>query len=345
MRKRKLAIIVAAILAALFVCACGGKKQTVKFAPETDFKVADVQGGVSITGYLGSGGQVNIPEKIGGKPVVEIGFMAFYEAELTGVTIPDTVVRIDEAAFSNTLLVSVVVPDSVKEMEQAVFMNCTELENITFPANLTEIANNMIQGCEKLTSVEIPDGVTQIGQFAFSGCTGISNITLPDNMRQIHKWTFFNCDDITVTYNGVSYTFNELEDLCNVINGTADTNSAPDVVDSESEEAAELKPEDVFYFSEVDGGVRLDEVADAGYLGVSFGYGSDGVVKIPNEINGETVIEIESGALACCFNVTGFEIPSGVRKIGSRAFWGCDNLEEIDFYMSKITEIEQETFG
>ena len=279
MRKRKLVIIMAAILASLLVCGCGksggGGKQAVEFAPETDFKVADVAGGVSITGYLGDGGQVNIPDTIGGKPVVEIGFMAFYREELTGVTIPDTVVRIDEAAFSNTLLVSVEVPDSVTEMEQAVFMNCTELESITFPANITQIANNMIQGCEKLTSVEIPDGVTQIGQFAFSGCTGISNITLPDNVRQIHKWTFYDCVDITVTYNGVSYTYDELENMCNIINGVTAANPASD---TESGETAELKPEDIFYFSEVDGGVCIDEVADPGYLGVSYGLGSDGVV-------------------------------------------------------------------
>lgn len=199
MRKRKLAIIVAVILASFLVCGCvksGGKGgQAVDFAPETDFKVADAQGGVSITGYLGSGGQVNIPETIGGKPVVEIGFMAFYEAALTGVTIPDTVVRIDEAAFSNTLLVSVVVPDSVTEMEQAVFMNCKELESITFPANLTEIANNTIQGCEKLTSVEIPDGVAQIGEDAFAGC-----------------------EDVFISYQDTIYYYDDLDALYDAIN-------------------------------------------------------------------------------------------------------------------------------
>ena len=252
MKRGKIVIIVAAFLAVFLVCGCGGKgnKRGVTFAPESDFKVEAAEGGVRITGYLGDGGEVHIPDTIGGKPVVEIGFMAFYEAPLTLVTMPDTVVRIDEAAFSNTLLVSVEIPDSVTEMEQAVFMNCKELESITLPANITCIANNLVQGCEKLTSIEIPAGVTQIGQFAFSGCTGIGSMMLPDGVSQIHKWAFYDCEDITVTYQGVSYTFGELEYMYDVINGVTQTGSAPDAdSDPVSEESAELAVEDVFIFS------------------------------------------------------------------------------------------------
>ena len=64
---------------------------------------------ITISGYTGSGDLV-IPDIIDGKRVTEIGGQAFYGSKtITGVTIPDSVTRIENYAFKN----------------------CTNLKNIT----------------------------------------------------------------------------------------------------------------------------------------------------------------------------------------------------------------------
>ncbi|MDR1174226.1 MAG: leucine-rich repeat domain-containing protein [Treponema sp.] len=73
-------------------------------------------GGVEITGYMGPGGNLVIPQKIGRWPVTSIGRGAFFNDQLTSVTIPDSVTSIGEGAFSvygDNPLSSVTLPANV----------------------------------------------------------------------------------------------------------------------------------------------------------------------------------------------------------------------------------------
>src|SRR5205807_177513 len=57
-------------------------------------------GVITITGYNGSGGDVNIPSTLSGLPVTSIGDGAFTSKNsITGVTIPDTVTSIGISSF------------------------------------------------------------------------------------------------------------------------------------------------------------------------------------------------------------------------------------------------------
>jgi hypothetical protein len=81
------------IKAALFLTvftvfsACGKGK-------EGDFEYSTKNGGIIITKYYGSGGDVVIPARINNRPVTTIGKQAFRENQLTSVTIPDRVISI-----------------------------------------------------------------------------------------------------------------------------------------------------------------------------------------------------------------------------------------------------------
>ncbi len=91
-----------------------------------DFRIALCEGGVMITEYIGSGGEVEIPSMIGEQKVVAIGDRAFENAlTLTAVTIPEGVERIGWFAFSGCIkLTSVTLPGSVRSMEYGCFQNC-----------------------------------------------------------------------------------------------------------------------------------------------------------------------------------------------------------------------------
>ncbi|GMO18852.1 MAG: hypothetical protein Pg6A_05510 [Termitinemataceae bacterium] len=109
---------------------------------EADFQTqANDDGSVTIIKYSGWDKDIAIPGKIGGKAVTAIGEDAFKSADLTSVTIPDSVKIIEESAFEDNKLVKVTIGKGVTTIKGGAF------------------ANN------KLTSVIIPDGVDISGSY------------------------------------------------------------------------------------------------------------------------------------------------------------------------------------
>ena len=84
-------------------------------APEEDFTYEITDGKATVTGYNGSGGDVVIPDTLGGSPVTAIGDYAFYgNGGLVSVTIPDTVTSIGYMAFAYCDgLTAVTIPEGV----------------------------------------------------------------------------------------------------------------------------------------------------------------------------------------------------------------------------------------
>jgi hypothetical protein len=129
---------------------------------------------VTITGYTGGYGQVDIPAVINGEPVTTIGYEAFDGAQISGVTIPSSVTSIGYAAFANLLYVS----------------------SVTIPSSVTSIADNAFTSCYSLSSVTISPGVTSIGYEAFSFCPLLS-ITIPSSVTSIGYQAFDYCANLT----------------------------------------------------------------------------------------------------------------------------------------------------
>ncbi|WP_198141986.1 leucine-rich repeat domain-containing protein, partial [Leucobacter komagatae] len=109
----------------------------------------NVSAGATATGYdpaIG-GTTVAIPGTvtINGTPypVTTIGSRAFWDNQLTQVTIPDSVTTIDSQAFRDNQLTQVTIPDSV-----------TTIGDFAFSRN-------------QLAQVRIPDSVTTISGYAF----------------------------------------------------------------------------------------------------------------------------------------------------------------------------------
>lgn len=354
MRKKLLAVLMGTLLLALSVCGCGGEERdsesgrkddsgkkrgseltqndeeelSVPLTPETLFDVTDTEGGVSIVYNDIEGGDINIPAQIGGKTVTEIGGSAFWCTMITSVIIPEEVTKIDKAAFNLTWLEKVVVPEKVTEIGEWAFMRCTRLTSVSILGNVKQIKERTFYGCSVLTDVTLPYSVTEIGDSAFAECRSLKNLTLPDNVISVDRNAFSGCKDITVTYRGTEYSYDELEDLYAALDEAASV-------------APSLPAEDFFNVEEVEGGVSIFYAESS--VGLYFYNGEEGIVRVPEQIGGKTVVEIGSSVFVGSRYIVDLTIPDTVVRIGGSAFNGCEELVHITL-PSGLTELEGSLF-
>jgi hypothetical protein len=161
MKNKKTAVMII-LMTVLAVTAC------VQYDPESDFRIQpfDYVGKVEIYDYLGNKQVVRIPPKIKNQPVTHIMKSSFEEKQLTSVTIPNTVIMIEENAFADNQLTKVTIPNSVNVIGWGAFKN-NQLTNITIPNSVKEIAFYAFDD-NPLTSITIPSNVA-VGRWAFPG--------------------------------------------------------------------------------------------------------------------------------------------------------------------------------
>jgi hypothetical protein len=145
------------------------------YPTQADFTYTVTDGGATITGYSGPGGEVSIPARIAGLPVVRIARFFPYESPsqllVTGVTIPEGVTTIDERAFYETPnLARVTFPSTLQSIGANAFASCSALVDLTFPAALESIAVEAFANCVRLSRVHfLGNAPTSIGFGVFSG--------------------------------------------------------------------------------------------------------------------------------------------------------------------------------
>ena len=152
-------------------------------------------GTVSIDGYKGDDEKVVIPSEMDGKRVTAIGNNSFQFSEITSITIPHGVTKIECCAFASCpSLASINIPDSVTAIGEMAFLGCTSLTSIDIPEGVTVISGVTFAGCTSLMSITIPDSVTKIGDSVFTNCTSLTSINIPDSVTEIGENSFVGCE-------------------------------------------------------------------------------------------------------------------------------------------------------
>lgn len=151
-------------------------------------------------------GLLEIPEKIDGIPVTEIGNAAFYSViEIEEVSIPESVTTIHSNAFEGcTSLKSITIPTGVTKIDNYTFQGCTSLESIDLSGtNVLSIGDFAFYKCQSLVSLSLPEGLVSIGNHTFAKCLSLSSFIAPATLETIDKYAFLGCEGLNNDCGGV----------------------------------------------------------------------------------------------------------------------------------------------
>jgi hypothetical protein len=251
---------------------------------------------ITITGYIGSGGDVTIPDTIDGLPVTSIGDNAFSCCfSLTSIMIPKSVSSIGDEPFEICLDLTAIAVDPQNT-------NYCSVDGVLFNRS----TNTLIQyPAGKAGSCIIPNSVTNLGRGALAYCTCLTAITVNASnavyssvdgvLFNKNQTTLIQCPGgksgsytITNTVINIGYcAFYGCQNLTNV--------TIPDSVTSLD-----------------------DEVFDSCFSLTS--------VTIPDSIS-----TLGYWVFNSCFNLTSVTIPNSVTNIKDWAFSGCTSLTGVYF--------------
>ena len=173
--------------------------------------------------------------------VISIGDSAFSEANITSITIPDSVTHLGSSVFFKcSRLTSVTLSNNLTSIGRSIFYDCTQLKytryqngkyigsttnpylmyvapldkNIfttyTIHKDTVVIAGNAFSGCN-LSHLVIPEGVRVIGPLCFSSCENLESVTIGINVISIEKEAFGKCSNLAnINYCGTEKEWNEI---------------------------------------------------------------------------------------------------------------------------------------
>lgn len=140
-------------------------------------------------------GNITIPSTLDGKTVISLKNESFKGANITGLTIPNTLKSIGYGSFSNCANLSSVNLGQLEKISFDVFKNCPKLTTVTIPKTLISGPTNVggvFTGTTNLTSVIFENGLTQIPDGILRNCTGITKVTIPSSVTKINECAFQN---------------------------------------------------------------------------------------------------------------------------------------------------------
>ena len=268
----------------------------------------------------GFSGDVTIPSKITYNSqvydVTAIGECAFKESSVTSVTLPGSILSIDEQAFYDCRqLVSVSLPESVTSIGRSAFDGCTKLSSAQIPAKVKSIGIQAFANCQSLTSITIPSSTETMGAYAFYDCSGLTSVTIQEGITSIPNNAFYYCTSLpsvtipsSVTSIG-SAAFSGCSSLATI--------NIPSSVTSVGNYAF---GETAWWNNQSDGLV---------YAG-SWAYKYKGTMPDNTQIVlKEGTTGIGDGAFLGCTGLTSITVPSSVTSIDSRTFQNCSGLTTV----------------
>ena len=348
--KNKLLVLLFCLLAFFMFCSAE--------ASDWEWVYTDLEDGtVEITGYKGSEyvHELVIPDKLKEKAVTSIGGTALIHCKaLTSITIPDSIVRIDDNPFCycpklkeikvspdspafalidgvlfNKQEKSLVayplaltksnyaVPNGILKIGNSAFSSSKYLTSITIPETVTEIGNYSFSTCEGLTDITLSGQITHIGDSAFDGCKSLAQVGLPDSLVSIGDYAFSDCSSLSVI---------------RIPDGVTDIGENPILNCSCEISVSDANP----FFRVTDG--------------VLFGQADNRLICYPQCLDAEHydipmgTLKIEKWAFYGVSSLKSITVPDSMTVISQGAFYAFNSLTEI-ILPDSLTLIEEDAFS
>lgn len=297
-------------------------------------------------------------------------FVFAYCSSLKKIIIPDTVEKIDISAFRMcTNVTEIKIPGTVKEASEFALFGCDKVITAELPISMVTLANlqrsddletlvivddgstelpdkDALNEKKKLKKVVFPDSLTSIPRAFCRSISALEEVKLPANLKIISNASFSKCTNLktidlpdTVTEIG-AFAFADCTSLKDF--------TIPDGIKSIGEEAfynsgitSLVVPESVetidkLAFSHM---ANLTNATFPAGCGITF---SDCKNLKTAKITGNPTV-IDNYMFYECSQLTDFEIPGSVKKIGYAAFYNTALKEAV--IPASVTEIDDWAFG
>ena len=269
------------------------------------------------------------------------------------IVVPSThnglpVTRVKKEGFRLTKIESITLPDSIVEIEESAFAECYDLTEVSLGKGVTTIGDSAFSDSRDIEEIIIPDSTLTIGNYAFASCWA-SFPSLGKNVKYIGDGAFYDCRDIVnaailpegLTYLGSwAFAFTRIRMAYIPMSVTyigigafSDNHLLEHIsVDTENENYASIggvlydkAQNEVLCFPSAKSPVSIREgvsyIGDASYYKCSY---SGENLTIP-----ESVIRIGELAFAGNYDLKTLTLGSNVVTMGAGAFSECNNLEEV----------------
>ncbi len=226
-------------------------------------------------------------------------YIASNTPNLKTIVVKEGTKTINKNAFSKTGAVEIKLPESIEDIKTAAFSKASNLKGIKISDKITIIKDNTFYKCSKLETIEIGKSVLSIGEAAFKGCKALKEVVIPNNVTSIGYQAFekAGCEKVTI---GNSVTMIDYWAFSNC--DKLKTISIGEKVNFVAENA----------FADCDALTSIVVDKNNSLYSTKEGCLFDKA--------GTTLITVPAGKTGV------FEIPSGVNKIETTAFYGCGKI-------------------
>ena len=124
--------------------------------------------------------------------------LGVYDNTITAIVIPYGIESIGDCAFNKcNLLRDVVLPQTVKRIERCAFSGCKYLRSVKMSPHLKVIEEYAFHNCEFLEDIIIPPSVEIIEDGAFEWCSSLKSIKIPGSVKTLEGFSTFSvCTDL-----------------------------------------------------------------------------------------------------------------------------------------------------